>query len=190
MGARQRAGSVHSSSTKSALRRIQPDARPDDVGFLNAFDSNRDVICAVAAKVYVRGGRGSYDLVAANFRKAISIGSPRRRGRRAGAPLVATITCRRSTSWRMSWIPVRADVTCLRRVVRSLVRYDLGFLVRGATARSKRPSRVNAGQGERRVSECGLDSELTAHRRLDSKGKSRGFLRGLYSRSDCCRLAQ
>ena len=50
-----------------ALRRIQPDARPDESGFLNAFDSNRDLICAAATKVYVRGSRGSYDLVAANF---------------------------------------------------------------------------------------------------------------------------
>jgi hypothetical protein len=49
------------------LRRIQPDARPDASGFLNAFDSNRDLICAAAAKIYVRGSRGSYDLVAANF---------------------------------------------------------------------------------------------------------------------------
>jgi hypothetical protein len=52
---------------EGALRRIQPDARPDESGFLNAFDGNRDVICAAAAKVYVRGSRGSYDLVAANF---------------------------------------------------------------------------------------------------------------------------
>ena len=36
-------------------------------GFLNAFDANRDRICAAAAKVYVRGSRGSYDLGAANF---------------------------------------------------------------------------------------------------------------------------
>jgi len=53
---------------EGALRRIQPDAYPDESGFLNAFDRNRDVICAAAAKVYVRGGRGSYDLVAADFR--------------------------------------------------------------------------------------------------------------------------
>src|SRR4030095_2166376 len=33
-----------------------------------------------------------------------------------------------------------ADVPCLRSVFRSLVRYDLGFLVRGAAAGSKRPS--------------------------------------------------
>jgi hypothetical protein len=52
---------------EDALRRIQPDARPDESGFLKAFDSNRDLICAAAAKVYVRGSRGSYDLVAANF---------------------------------------------------------------------------------------------------------------------------
>jgi hypothetical protein len=52
---------------EGALRRIQPDARPDESGFLSAFDSNRDRICAVAAKVYVRGTRGSYDLIAANF---------------------------------------------------------------------------------------------------------------------------
>jgi hypothetical protein len=52
---------------EDALRRIQPDARPDESGFLNAFDSNRDLICAAATKVYVRGSRGSYDLVAANF---------------------------------------------------------------------------------------------------------------------------
>ena len=51
----------------AALRRIQPDARLDESGFLNAFDSNRDLICAAAAKVYVRGSRGSYDLDANNF---------------------------------------------------------------------------------------------------------------------------
>ena len=52
---------------EEALRRIQPDAPLNAWGFLNAFDSNRDLICAVAAKIYVRGSRGSYDLVAANF---------------------------------------------------------------------------------------------------------------------------
>jgi Protein of unknown function (DUF1488) len=56
---------------EDALRRIQPDiqpdTRPDASGFLKAFDTNRDLICAAAAKVYVRGSRGSYDLVAANF---------------------------------------------------------------------------------------------------------------------------
>jgi Protein of unknown function (DUF1488) len=52
---------------EDALRRLQPDADRNESGFLNAFDSNRDVICAAAASVYVRGSKGSYDLVAANF---------------------------------------------------------------------------------------------------------------------------
>jgi hypothetical protein len=53
--------------SEDALRRIQPDARPEASSLLNAFDSNRDLICAAAARIYVRGSRGSYDLVAANF---------------------------------------------------------------------------------------------------------------------------
>jgi hypothetical protein len=53
---------------EDALRRLQPDAHPNETG-LNAFDFNRDVICAAAAKVYVHGSRGSYDLVAANLAK-------------------------------------------------------------------------------------------------------------------------
>ena len=32
-----------------------------------AFDSNRDLICRRAAKVYARGRKGSYDLVGADF---------------------------------------------------------------------------------------------------------------------------
>jgi hypothetical protein len=52
---------------EDALRRIQPDARPGESGLLKAFDSNRDLICAAAAKVYVRGSRGSYDLIATHF---------------------------------------------------------------------------------------------------------------------------
>ncbi|MGC2086537.1 MAG: DUF1488 domain-containing protein [Bradyrhizobium sp.] len=52
---------------EGALKLIQPDAHSDEAGLLNAFDANRDLICAAAAKLYVRGGRGSYDLVAANF---------------------------------------------------------------------------------------------------------------------------
>jgi hypothetical protein len=52
---------------EDALMRIQPGARLDEEGFLNAFDSNRDLICAAAAKVYLRGSKGSYDLVAADF---------------------------------------------------------------------------------------------------------------------------
>jgi uncharacterized protein DUF1488 len=54
---------------EDALKRIQPDTHFDEAGFLQAFDCNRDEICAAAAKVYIRGSRGSYDLVAADFRK-------------------------------------------------------------------------------------------------------------------------
>ena len=52
---------------EDAMTRIQPGVRLDESGFLNAFDANRERICAAAAKVYVRGSRGSYDLGAANF---------------------------------------------------------------------------------------------------------------------------
>lgn len=52
---------------EDAMTRIQPGVRLDESGFLNAFDAHRDRICAAAAKVYVRGSRGSYDLSAANF---------------------------------------------------------------------------------------------------------------------------
>jgi Protein of unknown function (DUF1488) len=53
--------------SEGALKRLQPDIHSDESGFLNAFDCNRDLICAAAARVYVRGSRGTYDLVAANF---------------------------------------------------------------------------------------------------------------------------
>lgn len=53
--------------TDEALRRISPDLRLDEDGLLNAFDLNRNLIYATAAKVYGRGRRGSYDLVAADF---------------------------------------------------------------------------------------------------------------------------
>jgi hypothetical protein len=48
--------------SEEALKRIQPDARFDEAGLLNAFDLNRDLIYATAAKVYRRGHKGSYDL--------------------------------------------------------------------------------------------------------------------------------
>jgi hypothetical protein len=50
-----------------ALKRIQPDLRFDETGLLSAFDSNRDLIYATAAKVYERGHKGSYDLIPADF---------------------------------------------------------------------------------------------------------------------------
>lgn len=52
---------------EAALAQIQPGVRPDESGFLNAFDANRDKICAAAARIYARGSRGSYDLGASNF---------------------------------------------------------------------------------------------------------------------------
>jgi Protein of unknown function (DUF1488) len=57
--------------SEHALKRIQPNAHLDESGFLNAFDSNRDLICAAAGKIYVRGSRGSYDLVATSFLKQL-----------------------------------------------------------------------------------------------------------------------
>ena len=50
-----------------ALRRVQPDTALDEASLLTAYDSNRDLICAAAARVYARGTRGSYDLVASDF---------------------------------------------------------------------------------------------------------------------------
>jgi hypothetical protein len=50
-----------------ALRRLQPDLPTDETSLLEAFDSHRDRICAAAAKVYARGNRGHYDLLASDF---------------------------------------------------------------------------------------------------------------------------
>jgi membrane glycosyltransferase len=52
---------------EGALKHIQPGAHSNESGFLNAFDSHRDLICAAAARKYVRGSRGSYNLVAGDF---------------------------------------------------------------------------------------------------------------------------
>jgi uncharacterized protein DUF1488 len=49
-----------------ALSRIQPNLRFDVAEFLRVFDVNRERIYAIAAKVYARGRRGSYDLNAAD----------------------------------------------------------------------------------------------------------------------------
>jgi Protein of unknown function (DUF1488) len=68
--------------TEDALKRVQPDMRLDEAGLLSAFDANRDVIQAAAAKVYARGHKGSYDVVADDVREG-----PRMRGpRAAGQP--------------------------------------------------------------------------------------------------------
>lgn len=50
-----------------ALTRMQPNLNPDENGFLGAFDSNRDKIYAVAARVYANGPKGSYTLTATDF---------------------------------------------------------------------------------------------------------------------------
>jgi hypothetical protein len=52
--------------TAGALNRIQPNLRLDAVDLLRAFDINRERIYAIAAKVYARGCRGSYELCAAD----------------------------------------------------------------------------------------------------------------------------
>jgi Protein of unknown function (DUF1488) len=50
-----------------ALRKLNPGIRSDETALLGAFDSNRELICAIAARKYKRGNKGSYDLVAADF---------------------------------------------------------------------------------------------------------------------------
>jgi hypothetical protein len=51
-----------------ALKRIKPDLQVDEDGLLGAFDLNRNLIYATAAKVYGRSRRGSYDLIADDFK--------------------------------------------------------------------------------------------------------------------------
>ena len=53
--------------TWDALKRIQPNLQPDEGGLLRAFDSNRKQIYEIAAKVYGRGRRSVYNLIAADF---------------------------------------------------------------------------------------------------------------------------
>jgi hypothetical protein len=53
--------------TEDALRRVEPDMGFDQNGALSAFDRNRRLICATAAKVYARGRKGSYQLVSGDF---------------------------------------------------------------------------------------------------------------------------
>lgn len=49
-----------------ALQKLQPDLRLEEDDVLRAFDSNRERIYAIAAKVYARGHRSSYDVTAAD----------------------------------------------------------------------------------------------------------------------------
>lgn len=53
--------------TEHALKRFQPEMALDQASALQAFDVNRSLIYATAAKVYARGRKGSYDLVSGDF---------------------------------------------------------------------------------------------------------------------------
>ena len=52
---------------EDALKRVQPDMRPDEAGFLRAFDVNRGLIQAAATKAYKRERKASYELPANDF---------------------------------------------------------------------------------------------------------------------------
>jgi hypothetical protein len=52
---------------QGALGQINPDAKRDEAGLLNAFDRNRARILEVAAKLYSRCRRDSYTLLASDF---------------------------------------------------------------------------------------------------------------------------
>jgi Protein of unknown function (DUF1488) len=45
-----------------ALKQMQPNLRFDAIDILRAFDDHRERIYEIAAKVYARGRKGSYDL--------------------------------------------------------------------------------------------------------------------------------
>jgi Protein of unknown function (DUF1488) len=53
--------------TQQALRHVRPGVAPNEEGLLRAFDLNRALIYAVAAKVYARGRKGFYELDAGDF---------------------------------------------------------------------------------------------------------------------------
>ena len=51
----------------AALKQMQPNLRFDAIDILRAFDVNRERIHEIAAKVYARGHKGSYDLNVADI---------------------------------------------------------------------------------------------------------------------------
>ena len=53
--------------TSDALRRIEPNLQADEASVLRTFDRHRELILRIAAKVYARGRRGAYNLIAADF---------------------------------------------------------------------------------------------------------------------------
>ena len=55
------------SVTYDALRRMEPNLQADEASALRAFDRNRELIFRIASKVYARGRRCTYNLVAADF---------------------------------------------------------------------------------------------------------------------------
>lgn len=52
---------------EDALRRLQPSAAAQDKSMLDAFDAHLSRIHEVAATVYARGTKGSYELQADDF---------------------------------------------------------------------------------------------------------------------------
>ena len=52
---------------ESALRRIEPGVGSDGAELLRAFNSNRNLIYAAAARIYARARKGSYQLVSTDF---------------------------------------------------------------------------------------------------------------------------
>ena len=52
---------------ESALEKIQPNVHLNEAGFLEAFDSNRELICSAARSAYERTKRGDYELIPADF---------------------------------------------------------------------------------------------------------------------------
>jgi hypothetical protein len=53
--------------SESALQRIEPGSAADESDMLQVFDSHVDQIHRAAARIYVRGSRGSYDLDGSDF---------------------------------------------------------------------------------------------------------------------------
>ena len=53
--------------TTEALQRFHPSRLVDEAALLGAFDANRELICSVAAKVYSRGRKGSYEVETTDF---------------------------------------------------------------------------------------------------------------------------
>jgi hypothetical protein len=53
--------------TEEALKRLRPNAPPDEAGLLSTFDNNRSAIYAAATKAFKRERKGSYELAEKDF---------------------------------------------------------------------------------------------------------------------------